>query len=161
MAVIDRGDYYEAKILDGLFVFEPNIKSKNEGNSDMAENIKRDHIVKEAVITARIKDSSNHSKIKLEREEDSGSYTANSSTLQSSIKENTFKLEMNDGLDDIYDKDFGLKLQEKKRKISAFFSKEKTQDKYPIVESALSLTTLKNYDDWDYERDGKKNSNKD
>ncbi|KAH7649752.1 hypothetical protein FG379_001982 [Cryptosporidium bovis] len=155
LAVIDRGNFYEAKVLNGLFVFEPNIKSKNEGNSDIAENIKRDHIVREAVITARILESSNNSKTKVEKEEDSVTPVINVNNPQNSANESTYKLEINDKFDDIYDKYLGLRQQEKKRKISALYSKEKSQDDSPFVESALSLTTLKDNEDWDYDRDGK------
>ncbi|KAH8741528.1 hypothetical protein FG386_003170 [Cryptosporidium ryanae] len=155
LAVIDRGTFYEAKILDGLFVFEPNINGKYEGSSDIAENIKRDHIVREAVVSARILESSSNSVTKIEKEEDSNILAINVNAPQNSSKESTCKQEINDRLDDIYDEDFGLRQQEKRRKISAFFNKEKSKDDSLFVGSALSLTTLKNDEDWDYDKDGK------
>ncbi|KAF7457233.1 apicomplexan conserved protein [Cryptosporidium felis] len=158
VAIIDRGSYYEAKILDGLFMFNPNIKGKNESNSDIAENIKRDYMYREAAISARIQESSNQLRIKLEKDFEEDQIDAN-------IKENTSEkqfenvpksgINVGDILDDIYDEDLGLKQQEKKRKFSAMSNKDSNLDDTRVVVSALSLTTIKSGDDWDYDGDGK------
>lgn len=147
--------------MDGLFVFDPSIKGKNESNSDVAENLKRDYIFREAAVTARIQESSTKMRIKLENdlEDDQTPESAinkDESTFGKSSENNTAIPETIKGgiLDDIYDKDFGLKQQEKKRKISAILNKENADDSRVVV-SALSLTTLKNSDDWDYDGDGK------
>ncbi|CUV06093.1 unnamed protein product [Cryptosporidium hominis] len=158
-AIIDKGTHYEFKFLDGLFVFDPSIKGKNESNSDVAENLKRDYISREAAVTARIQESSNKMRIKLENDaEDDQTPESDTNkdlgTFNSSCENNVIPGVMRGILDDIYDKDFGLKRQEKKRKISAMLNKENSDDSR-IVVSALSLTTLKSGDYWDYDGDGK------
>lgn len=145
--------------MDGLFVFDPSIKGKNESNSDIAESLKRDYIFREAAITARIQESSNKMKIKLENDIEDDQISENNINIGDELnkfdgittKRGVVKVGI---LDDIYDKDFGLKQQEKKRKISAMLNKENKDDSR-IVVSALSLTTLKSGDDWDYDGDGK------
>ncbi|KAH8584103.1 apicomplexan conserved [Cryptosporidium sp. chipmunk genotype I] len=156
-AIIDKGSHYEFKILDGLFVFDPSIKGKNESNSDVAENLKRDYIFREAAVTARIQESSNKMRIKLENDiedDQTPESNVNKGIFNKSCENNAMPGAMKGILDDIYDKDFGLKQQEKKRKISAMLNKENSDDSRVVV-SALSLTMLKSGDDWDYDGDGK------
>ncbi|KAJ1611337.1 apicomplexan conserved protein [Cryptosporidium canis] len=157
-AIIDKGSHYEFRILDGLFVFDPAIKGKNESNSDIAENLKRDYIFREAAITARIQESSSKMRIKLENEIEDDQIPENDNVEGLLKKSDTsapnFGAMKVGILDDIYDKDFGLKQQEKKRKMSAMLNKE-SKDDSRIVVSALSLTTLNSGEDWDYDGDGK------
>ncbi|OII78012.1 hypothetical protein cand_036600 [Cryptosporidium andersoni] len=160
IVIIDKGSYFEVKPLKGMLIFHPDVRSKHNSNSDIAEIIKRDYIVRDAAIIAKIHESKLQTKVEVDVEE-ADDYEERlsmraSGPKKSNLKPNAISRRIEDRLDDIYDQDFGLKKQEKKRRLAALASKsEKKVDDLRVIESALSLTTLKKSNiNWDYDGDG-------